>query len=288
MRFGGGKKRLAGAQPRRSGRLLRQGRDPLKQDQPYGILAMLAFGLFVLGTVIGFAFGTDRQIRGGLLRQRAEAQGRPDWVVIDNLPRYVPDTFVAVTQPSLLTTGQFRPEEDGSTIARELVQQVHLLPNSLAGEARGLVMGPVLDRRTSDRALIELYLNRVYLGRAKGYPVYGIFHAAREYFDKDPNELTLGEAATLAGLLLEPRIHDPEMRIGAVGTRRNEVLRVLLRGGAITQEQLEQAMSEPLGFQLGLDQMPFSRPATWGSEPTVIRLPPNLRPTPPDSSAESP
>src|SRR5690606_32441496 len=115
-------------------------------------------------------------------------------------------------------------------------------------------------QRIPSRDLIELYLNRVYLGEAQGLPVYGVFHAAREYLDKDPSEMTLSEAATLAGLLLDPRIDDPRAQVGAVGTRRNEVLKVMLQGELITPEEYRGAAAEPLPFQPGLEQMPFSRP----------------------------
>lgn len=285
MRLKRSGKTLAGAQPRRGGRWLKQNREPLQEEARLPILAMLFLGLFGLGIVGGFAWGADRQIRGGVLRQRAEAERRPDWVYLENLPRYVPDALISVTQPSLLSRGALRPEEDGRTLARELVQQVHLLPSSLLGEARGLVMGPVLERRISDRDLMELYLNRVHLGESRGYPLYGLHAAAREYFGKEPTELTVSETATLAGLLLEPRLENPEQQVGPAGTRRNEVLRVLLDAGLISEEQFRQALAEPLGFQPGLDQLPFSRPANWGERESVIRLPPNLRPMPVDSTA---
>ena len=277
-------KKLGGAAPRRTGRWVRQSREPLREEQPFGVLGVVAAALFVLGGVIGFGWSVDRDVRGGVVAQRAQAQQRPDWVYARNLPRHVTEAFVVVTQPSLLSRGRVRPEEDDRSVARELVHQVHLLPNTMRGEAREMVMGPILERRLARDELVELYLNRVYLGRAQGAPVYGIFHASREYFDADPAQLTLSQAATLAGLLLTPRIDDPKARLGAVGPRRNEVLRVMLEGELITAEQYGQAVAEPLGFQPGLDQMPFSRPAGWGRGTGVIRLPPNLRPIPPDST----
>jgi hypothetical protein len=277
-------KRLGGHAPRHSGRWLRQNREALQDDRPLGLMVMMAIGLFIVGGVAGFGWAADRQVRGGVIEQKAQAERRPDWVYVRNMPRYVSDAFVAVAQPSLLDRGNLRTEQDGRSIARELVHQVHLLPNSLSGEAREMVMGPVLEKRMSTPELIELYLNRVYLGQAQGAPVYGIFHASQEYFGKLPNELTLGQAATLAGLMLPPRIEDPKARLGAVGPRRNEVLQVMLAGGLIDEASYRAAVAEPLGFQPGLDQMPFSRPATWGQRTNVIRLPPNLRPVPEDST----
>lgn len=281
-------KKLGGKQPRRGGRLTRS-RPPRPEgtarSREMGVLVVLAVGLFVVGGVAGFGWSLDRELRGGLLRQGAVAERRPDWVELRSLPAYVPQAFLAVVDPGFLTRGRLRTGQTGTTLARDLVRQVHLLPNSLGGAARELLMAPVLEQRASKRELLELYLNRAYLGEEQGYPVYGIGHAAREYFDKAPAELTLGETATLAGLLLEPRIDDPERQVGAVGIRRNEVLRVLLLGGLISETQYRAALEEPLGFQPGLDQLPVTRPLDFGREPEVIRLPPNLRPEP-DSLTE--
>jgi penicillin-binding protein 1A len=246
---------------------------------------VLSIGLFVVGGVGGYAWALDREIRGGILHQRVEAEARPDWVTLAGLPRYVPEAFLAVVEPELLTRSEMRAPAETPTLARELVRQVHLLPGSIAGQSRERFMGPVLEKRLSRTDLLELYLNRVYLGQAQGYPVYGVYHASREYFEKLPEDLTLGEGATLAALLLEPRIADPAGRVGAVGARRSEVLRVMLLGELITREQYERAIAEPLGFQPGLEQMPMSRPADWGEDREAIRLPPEWRPSPTDSAA---
>jgi membrane peptidoglycan carboxypeptidase len=278
-----GGKLLGGEPPRRRGR---GGRREKRSGSTPGTLAVLAVALFVLGGVAGFAWSLDRQLRGGVLRQWGEASGRPDWVELEQLPGYVPTAFLAVVDPAYLEAGSLRTGENGTTLARELVRQVHLVPASLGGEARELVMGPVLEHRTPKRGLLELYLNRVYLGREQGYPVFGLHHAAREYFDKAPEQLTLGETATLAGLLLSPRIDNPAAHAGAVGARRNEVLRVLRVGELITDAQYRSAVAEPLGFQPGLDELPMSRPADWGRAET-IRLPENLRPWPDSLAADS-
>jgi membrane peptidoglycan carboxypeptidase len=160
-----------------------------------------------------------------------------------------------------------------------------MLPSSISGVSRARLMGPVLEKRLSRTEIVELYLNRVFLGNSHGYRVYGIYNAAREYFEKAPTELTLGEAATLASLLLEPRIDDPANRVGAVGARRSEVLRIMLAGELISEDEYHAAIAEPLGFQPGLEQMPMSRPADWAAPDSSIRLPPDRRPTPADSAA---
>ncbi|HEU0078714.1 MAG TPA: transglycosylase domain-containing protein, partial [Longimicrobiaceae bacterium] len=154
-----------------------------------------------------------------------------------------------------------------------LVQQVHLLGDDIRSEARGLLMAPLLENRISRRDLLELYLNRVYFGRTGHYPVFGVFHAAREFFEKEPAQLTLGETATLAGLLLRPRIEEPERAPGAVGARRNEVLRRMLDMGEIDEAAYRAALAEPLAFQPGADYPPMTRPFRWEEPVPVMRLP---------------
>jgi membrane peptidoglycan carboxypeptidase len=249
-----------------------------REQQRSAITAVLVVAVFVLSTIGGFSFAMDQQLRRGLLTQRAEAAQRADWVSLATLPPYVPLAFVVAVDPTFLQRSPLASGVEGSTLSRELVRQVHLLNDDLRGQARELVMGPLVEARLSDAELLELYLNRVSLGADRGWPIYGIYHAAREYFGKSPAELTPGEAATLAGLLLPPRIEDPRRMVGAAGIRRNEVLQQMLDAGAITDEEYAAALQEPLGFQPGPEYPPMTRPAGWEREPDVIRLPPELAP----------
>lgn len=274
-------KRLGGKAPRQP---IRWSASPTRpRTIPRGTLVVVAVGIAVIATVVSAGLILDRQIRGGILQQRAEALQRPDWARMETLPAYVPQAFLAVVDPRMLARTRLRTPSEGRTLALDLVQQVHLLPHSLAGESRARLMSPVLEKRLDDTEMVELYLNRIYLGRFHGDSIYGIYHAAREYLGKEPAELTLGEAATLAGLLLEPRLEDPELGVGAVGARRTEVLRVMRMLGLIGEDEFRAANAERLGFQPGLEQMPMSRPADWGAPRAPIRLPPESRPTPPDS-----
>lgn len=247
------------------------------------ILLLLAIVLFVAGGVAGFAWHLDREVRGGILRQRAEAARRPDWVPLESVSPILVRAMVSVVDPAFWSRQPMEEGAGGSTLSRDLIAQVHLLDSDLADQARILAMGPLLESRLPKRALLELYLNRVYLGRTDGYPVFGVGNAAREFFDKEPGQLSVAESATLAGLLLPPRIPNPEDRPGAVGARRNEILRRMLAEGWIDAATLQRALAEPLPFQPGLEFAPMSRPAGWDVEPAIIELP-----APPDSAAAAP
>lgn len=271
-----------------SSRWVRQtSRDRERKEARTHLLVLLAVGLFVVGSVVGYVWQMDRQARGGILRQYREARQRPDWVRLDALPSYIPRTFLLAADPAV--SGRASPAGDTreAALSSDLVRQIHLLEPNLRGTAEELALTPVLANRLSRRALLELYLNRIQFGRQGTWDIFGLHSAAREYFDKDPAQLTLSETATLAGMLLPPRIQDPERRPGAVGVRRNEILRLLLQTGDISSEAYSAAIAEPLAFQPGIEFAPMTRPLDWASEPVPIRLPPNLRATPDTLAADS-
>jgi len=234
---------------------------------------VVAFVIFVCAAIAGYAIALDSQLRGGVLAQRAEAATRADWVALEQLPRYLPLAFLVAIDPTFLQRNPLGMGAEGATLSQELARQVHRLEDGLAGQARELVMGPLLEARLSEAELLELYLNRVFLGNDGGWRVYGVYHAAREYLGKTPDQLTLSEAATLAGLLLPPRIEEPRARVGAVGIRRSEVLRQMVDAEVISPEEYAAALAEPLGFQPGPVHHPMSRPAGWDRDPDVIRIP---------------
>lgn len=253
-----------------------------RDGQRSTLVGILVFVVFVVATIGAFAWSLDRQLRGGVLAQRAEALQRPDWVTLHDLPAYVPLAFLVAIDPTFLQRTPLGTGAEGATLSQELARQVHRLDDNLGGQARALVMGPLLEARLSEAELLELYLNRVYLGHDQGWPVHGVHHAAREYLGKEPRQLSLAETATLAGLLLPPRIHDPRQQVGAVGMRRNEVLRQMVDAEVISAEEYAVALQEPLGFQPGLEFRPMTRPPGWDREPEVIRLPPETLEPPPE------
>lgn len=288
MKAGKAKGKMLGGAPR-TGKWAKQPEDTRIGGRYQGsLIAIGVLGLLVLGGIGGYLAWSDMQLRGGLLKQEREARQRPDWVPLGQLPRYARDAFAAVADTTSFARRSQRRGEPLPSASLEMVRQVHQLGSGLADEARGQTMAPLLEQHTSPERLLELYVNRVYMGRTENWPLYGVQHAAQEYFGKDARRLTLGEAATLAGILLPPRLQDPEVEPGAVGARRNEVLRILLNTRKIDEAAYRAARAEPLAFQPGEDYAPMSRPPDWrATEVPVIRLPEALRPRA-DSTAPSP
>jgi membrane peptidoglycan carboxypeptidase len=284
-------KRLDGAP--RSARWTRRGKDvnpsAASATRNGALVLLLTITVLTVGGLGSFAWMMWKRLDAGLLAQREEARRRADWVRIDELPRFIPDAFAAVVDTSSFERVPPEERSRGPMLSRDLVRQVHRLGSGgLGGEARELVMTPLLENSMSRRGLFELYLNRISLGRTGDWPVFGIHHGAREYFGKDARRMTLGEAATLAGILLAPRLETPEASPGAVGARRNEVLRRMLEAGKIDEGALRAAAAEPLAFQPGADYTPMARPIGWDQPPQVIQLPQELRPSlQPDSAQQA-
>jgi hypothetical protein len=248
------------------------------------LIALIVLGVLVLGGIGGYMAWANSQLHAGLMRQQKEMRRRPDYVPLAQLPPYARDAFAAVVDTTSAARRSLRRGMPLPSASRDLVHQVHLLDDGLGSQAREMAMAPLLEAQTSSNALLELYVNRVAMGRTEAWAVYGVQQAAQEYFGKDARRLTLSEAATLAGILLPPRVADPEADPGAMGTRRNEVLRILRATGQIDEAAYRAAVVEPLAFQPGVDYAPMSRPLDWQAQPQVIRLPEALRPKP-DSSA---
>jgi membrane peptidoglycan carboxypeptidase len=274
------KGKILGGAPR-AGRWTRHAEDSRLGGRHRGsIIALLVLALLIVGGIGGYLYWADQRLRAGLLAQEREARQRPDWVPLADVPPHVRHAFGVVVDTTFFTRRSLRRGEGEASVSRRLVRQVHQLDGSLAGEALELAMAPILEIRRPRQRLLEMYINRVAMGRTENWSVFGAQHAARDYFGKDLRRVTPGEAAALAGILLPPRLDDPDAHPGAVGARRNEVLRRMFAAGHIDEETYAAARTEPLGFQPGIEHAPMSRPEDWSSRPEVIRLPEELRPRP--------
>ena len=100
-----------------------------------------------------------------------------------------------------------------------------------------------LERRFTTSQLLDIYLNRAYFGPG----IYGIENAAEHYLSKPAAQLSVPEAALLAGLIGGPRRLSPQAHPDRALARRNEVIDAMGQRGSITPEQAERAKSMPLG-----------------------------------------
>jgi penicillin-binding protein 1A len=135
--------------------------------------------------------------------------------------------------------------EGGSTITQQLAKVLFLTPDkSLERKLKEAVLSLELERRYSKDRILEMYLNQVYFGHG----AYGVEAAARTYFGKSVPELTVREAALLAGLPRAPSSYSPFDRGNAAKRRRDLVLRRMAEYGALKDEDATRIARSDLGL----------------------------------------
>jgi penicillin-binding protein 1A len=138
-------------------------------------------------------------------------------------------------------------EGGASTITQQYVKQTFLTPEQTLGrKVQEAIYATQLERQLPKDEILERYLNRTYFGSG----VYGIGTAADRYFSKPVGELTLGEAATLAGIIRSPERNNPIANLDNAQLRRDIVLGQMATHGFISREQAEAARAEPLEPQI--------------------------------------
>jgi penicillin-binding protein 1A len=135
--------------------------------------------------------------------------------------------------------------QGASTITMQLARNLFLdQSRTLERKLKEIVLAVRLERSFSKDELLELYLNRIYFGEG----AYGVQAAARRFFSKDVDELTVPEAALIAGLPANPAAFSPVRHPEAAQKRRNRVLHSMLEIGEISRTSYERMVSEPLGI----------------------------------------
>ncbi|MDP8032874.1 penicillin-binding protein 1A [Pasteurella atlantica] len=134
-------------------------------------------------------------------------------------------------------------KQGASTITQQLARNFFLTPERrLARKLKELILATEIEKVMSKDEILELYLNKIYLG----YRSYGVATAAQTYFGKELDQLTLSEAAIIAGLPKAPSTMNPIYSVKRAEKRRNTVLWRMLQVKKITQEQYEKAKAEPI------------------------------------------
>ena len=135
----------------------------------------------------------------------------------------------------------------GSTLTQQLVKNLILTPEkTMTRKLKEQFMAVIAERRLSKDQILELYLNEVYLGNRGSFAVHGLPEAARLYFGKDVLNLSLAEAATLAGMIQSPQALSPFRSPERCVERRNVVLSVMADTGVVHPAEAEKASKEPL------------------------------------------
>ena len=180
---------------------------------------------------------------------------------IDDLPDHVKNAFIAAEDArfydhpgvdavrilgaawSDLKAGAF--VEGASTITQQLIKLTHLdSRKELSRKVDEAILAVQLERIYGKDQILEMYLNTVYFGG--GY--YGLETAARGYFGVSAAELSLDEAALLAGVLKSPARFAPHLRPEASVGRRGVILHLMAQYGMISEEDADEAAARPLAL----------------------------------------
>jgi penicillin-binding protein 1A len=189
---------------------------------------------------------------GSLIATSGDLFGEP--LTLKEMPRYLPEAVIATEDrrfyqhwgidPIGLLRAAFADlraghiVEGGSTITQQLAKNLFLTPDrTLKRKIQEALLAIWLEHKFTKDQLLEIYLNRVYLGAG----TYGVDAAAHRYFDKSARNVTLYEAATIAGLLKAPSRFSPARSVDEAAKRAAQVLANMVDAGYITEAQAEAA-----------------------------------------------
>ena len=134
-----------------------------------------------------------------------------------------------------------------STITQQLARNLFLNSNrSVDRKLREIVLAMALETKFSKQQILELYLNKVYFGGG----AYGVDSASRKFFSHDATDLSVAEAAIIAGLVKAPSRYSPTADVDAAVGRANVVLRLMREQGRISASQ---AQVDPSAVRLKKD-----------------------------------
>ena len=233
-------------------------------------------GLYVLrrddaGWRIKDGLGVDRpeiRLEPELAAQLSGAQKvRRDPVSWEQIPQSLRDAVVAAEDKRFWTHWGIDPRailramwanargrelQGASTITQQLSKNLFLSPRrTFARKITEAALAVYLETRMGKKRILTLYLNHIYLGQDGSASVMGMRSAARYYFSKDPQDLTLAESAALAGMIRGPGFYSPFHDPAACRARRDWVLHRMKEDGFIGEAALNAALAQPVNAVRG-------------------------------------
>ena len=140
-----------------------------------------------------------------------------------------------------------RRGQGSSTLTMQLARTMYLDSDKLwKRKITELLIAIVLEIKLSKQQILENYANHVYLGRASGMDVLGFAQASETYLGKPLKNVSIAEAALLAGVVQRPTYFDPIRHTDRAIARRNIVLRMMKENGCLTESLFRSALAEPV------------------------------------------
>ena len=195
-------------------------------------------------------------MQGRALARRGDLAGDP--LPLREMPAYVPKAFIAIEDRRFYDHHGVDPfgigrafvanvthrtvAQGGSTITQQLAKNLFLTQErTINRKLQEVLLALWLERKFSKAQILEMYLNRVYFGAG----AYGIEQASQRYFGKSARQITLGEAALLAGLVKSPSRLAPTRNFGGAEKRAKVVLAAMAELSFIGRSAERTALARP-------------------------------------------
>jgi penicillin-binding protein 1B len=207
------------------------------------------------------AYEIEPQLVTGLFDGQARSKRR--LVKYDDIPKVMVDAVTSIEdrrffhhngvnygrlmQAAWVDLRQGGNRQGGSTITMQVARGFFLSPEKkIKRKLTEILISIELEQRFSKKQIFELYANQVDMGQRGSFTITGFGEAAQAYFSKDLKDLTLPEAALLAGLVQRPSYLSPYRHPERAQDRRNMVLEAMVDTGTITRAQADTAKATPL------------------------------------------
>jgi penicillin-binding protein 1B len=193
----------------------------------------------------------------------AEQRSKRRLVKYDDIPKVLVDAVLAIEDRRFFQHGGVnfirlgeaawvdfthqKHEQGGSTLTMQLSRAFFLSPEkTVKRKIVEILIAMELEQKFSKQQIFEFYANRVDLGQRGSFTISGFAEASQAYFNKDLKDITLPEAALIAGLIQAPSALSPYRHPERATERRNLVLDSMVETHAITREQADKAKATPL------------------------------------------
>ncbi len=151
--------------------------------------------------------------------------------------------FAGIARAAIANLITGRRGQGGSTITMQVARNFFLSSErTYTRKLYEIAMAYKIENNLTKDQILEVYLNQIYLGQR----AYGFASAAKVYFGKELEDLTLGEAATIAGLPVAPSAYNPIVNPQRANMRKNYVLKRMLTLGYISEEIFQQELARPV------------------------------------------
>ncbi len=167
---------------------------------------------------------------------------------------------IRIVEAAIADMRAHRLEQGASTLTQQLARTfMERHERTFSRKFRELAVTAVLEIRLRKNEILERYINDVPMGEYEGTPIDGMPQAARYFFNKDLSEVTPAEAATLIGMIQAPTLYDPRRHPDTCRKRRDVVLGVMKRAGAIDDATYAAAVATPIQITKppGLRRAPY-------------------------------